>query len=61
MPELIGLSVEETKKTLKDLGLEVEINGVEEKEETEDMIVTEQLPKKGIKVNSGTKVIIYVK
>lgn len=56
MPDVTGITVGEAKKTLNELGLEVEIDG----EETEEAIVTDQLPKKGIQVNTGTKVTVYV-
>ena len=55
MPNVIGVSVEEAKKILKELGLEIEIVG----EENEESIIIEQLPKKGIQINSGTKVSVY--
>lgn len=56
MPNVIGVSTGEAKETLKELGLEVEVIG----EENEESIIVEQLPKKGIQINSGTKVIVYV-
>lgn len=56
MPDVTGMELSEAKKILKELGLEVEIEG----EGAEEMLVTDQLPKKGIKVNVGTKVTIYV-
>ena len=43
---------EDAKKALKELGLEVEIIG-------EGETVGDQLPKTGIKINTGTKVTIY--
>ena len=52
MPEVTGMGLDEAKKTLKEVGLEIEING-------EGDIVTEQLPKKGIQINTGTKVTVY--
>ena len=55
MPNVIGISVIEAKKILKELGLEVEVIG----EEIEESITVEQLPKKGIQINSGTKVSVY--
>ena len=55
MPDVTSINLKEAKKTLKDLGLEIQIEG----EETEESIVTDQLPKKGIQVNTGTKVTIY--
>lgn len=53
MPNVTGIELEEAKKVLKELGLEVEVNG-------ESGMVTDQLPKKGIQINAGTKVTIYV-
>lgn len=52
MPDVINMTIDEAKKTLKELGLEIEIDGEGEQ-------VADQLPKKGIQVNTGTKVIIY--
>jgi len=52
MPNVIDLSFTEAKKMLQELGLEVEVNG-------EGEVVTDQLPKKGIQINSGSKVTIY--
>ena len=59
MPSVIGLTVSEATKILKDLGFEVNIENRGESDEGNDKIVTEQLPKKGIKVYSGSKVTIY--
>lgn len=56
MPNLIGLTKKEAKTTLKEIGLEIEIK---ENEENTDTKITEQLPKAGIKVKSGTTVIGY--
>ena len=53
MPNVIDLNITEANKMLKELGLEVELSGQGEK-------VTDQLPKQGIQINSGTKVTIYV-
>ena len=52
MPDVTGITVDEAKKTLNEIGLEVEING-------EGEMITDQLPKKGIRINSGSKVNIY--
>lgn len=52
MPNVTGMTVEEAKKVLKELGLEITIEGEEE-------YITDQLPKKGIQINTGTKVIVY--
>jgi len=52
MPNVIDLTITEAKKMLQELGLEVELIG-------EGEIVTDQLPKKGIQINSSSKVTIY--
>ena len=46
------MTIDEAKKTLQELELEVEING-------EGETVIDQLPKKGIEINSGAKVTVY--
>ena len=56
MPDLIGLSLNDAKQVLKELNLEIEVNG----EESEKMVVKDQLPKKGIQVQEGTKIILYI-
>lgn len=55
MPDVTGVNLKDAKKMLNELGLEVKVQG----EELEETIVKEQLPKKGIEVNTGTKVTIY--
>lgn len=63
MPDVTGMSVSEAKKALKELGLEVDIgNESEESDEQEnsEKTVIDQLPKKGIQVNSNATVTIYV-
>ena len=56
MPELTGLSIKEAKKVLTDMELDFEVRGGNEEE-----IIQEQLPKKGIKISKGTRVILYTK
>ena len=53
MPKVTDLNIKEAKKVLEDLDLEVQISG-------EGEFVVDQLPKKGIQINKGTKVTIYV-
>ena len=53
MPNVTGFGLQEAKKVLEELDLEVEVSGEGEK-------VTDQLPKQGIQINSGTKVTIYI-
>lgn len=52
MPGLTGMTVNEAKKVIKEMGLEITIEG-------EGEYITNQLPKKGIQINIGTKVIVY--
>jgi len=62
MPNVIEMTAIDATKVLKELGLEVNIEGLDENEqETDEKVVTEQLPKKGIQITSGSKVTIYVK
>lgn len=56
MPDFIGLNLKEAKQVLNELKLEVSIDG----EETNESIITDQIPKKGIAINEGTKVILKV-
>ena len=53
MPDVTGITLKEAKTILKELGVEYEI-------ETEDLeaIITNQVPKKGIQISSGTKIIL---
>ena len=44
MPDITGMSINDAKKALKELGLEMEVIG-------EGETVTDQLPKNGIKIN----------
>ncbi|MGN1301686.1 MAG: PASTA domain-containing protein, partial [Clostridia bacterium] len=54
MPEVTGITLKEAKQILTENGLEYEAD-------TDNMeaIITDQLPKKGIGINQGTKVILY--
>lgn len=54
MPEVNGLTLKEAKKILKEAGLEYEVKGNDDGEAK----ITSQLPKKGIVINTGTKVIL---
>ena len=57
VPNVEGLTIEEARKILKESGLDINIENEEEINEKET-IIKEQLPKKGIKLKSGTKVIV---
>ena len=56
MPNLTGLTLKEAKKLVNEIGLEINI---EEEVDKENTVINEQTPKEGIKVNKGTKVILY--
>ena len=63
MPDVTGMSVSEAKKTLKEVGLEVDIGNQPEEnyeQENSEKTVIDQLPKKGIQINSNATVTIYV-
>ena len=53
MPNVTGITYYEAKKLLKEAG--IEINSILEAE----TIITDQVPKAGIKITNGTKVILY--
>lgn len=62
VPNIIGLSIKEAEKVLKEAGLELSIEGItEENKETldkENTIIKEQTPNEGIKINKGNKIFI---
>ncbi len=62
VPNITGLSIKEAEKVLKEIGLELSINGItEENEETldkENTIIKEQTPIEGIKINKGNKIFV---
>ena len=62
VPNVIGVSIKEAEKILKELGLELNIEGItEENKETldkEKTIIKEQTPTEGIKINKGNKIFV---
>ena len=64
VPNVIGLSIKEAEKILKDAGLELSFEGItEENEETldkENAIVKEQTPTEGITINKGNKIFVKI-
>ena len=58
VPNIEGLSIKEAEKSVKKLGLELNIENDSEELDRENTIVTEQTPKEGITVNKGSKVYI---
>ena len=64
-PNLVGLSIKEAEKTVKEIGLEISfenvVNDAEENEvsiDKENTIIKEQTPTEGIKINKGNKVFV---
>lgn len=64
VPKVTGLSIKESEKILKDIGLELSIEGItEENKETldkENTIINEQTPTEGIKINKGNKIFVKI-
>ena len=58
MPNVTGITIYEASKILKELGLKVDIDNNNE-EGDKEKIVVEQLPKKGIQINTGATVTLY--
>ena len=63
VPNIIGMTKQEAKKALEEVGLSIELRENEtdltENSNTEKNVITEQLPKAGIKIKEGTSVIAY--
>lgn len=56
MPNLIGLTAVEAKKEIKKLGLEADIkNNTGEEIDIQNAVITDQLPKQGIRINARNK------
>lgn len=61
IPNLIGLTIKDAKGKLKDLNLELEYEKLDNQPITEeDTVITEQLPKQGVKIKQGNKVMVQI-
>ena len=60
VPDIEGLSIEEAIKILKEVNLELQIKDEPEEYNKKETIVKEQLPKRGINMYEGTKVIVTI-
>lgn len=61
VPEIREMKVQEAKKILKEIGLELDIpTQIEENINLQDCYIKEQTPKPGIKINKGSKVSIEI-
>ncbi len=56
VPNIVGMEINQAKKELQSLGLEMEVR---ESIEGNNKKITQQLPKAGIKIKQGTSVIVY--
>ncbi len=59
VPNLIGLTIKEAKDEVKELGIEIEYEKEEEIDETQ-VTIKEQLPKQGIKIKQGNKIMVEI-
>lgn len=59
VPNIVGMSIKEAEKLLKESKLEISIENESEELDKENTVIKEQMPSSGIKINSGNKV--YVK
>lgn len=57
-PDIVGKSLSEAEKILKDVGLEISIEKETEGLDMENTFVKEQTPKSGINVKNGSKVYV---
>ena len=57
VPNIEGISIKKARGILEEIGLDIDIGEAEELDEA-NTIISEQLPKEGIKLNKGTKVIV---
>jgi len=56
VPNVTGMSIKEAEKILKELGIEIQID--EEGIDKENTTIHKQIPKEGIKINKGSKIIV---
>ncbi len=59
VPNVVGMTIKDAKKMLKDAGLEMRFDG-EEQTDNSDAIIKQQLPKNGIEVYEGTKISVII-
>ena len=54
------MTITEAKKVLKEVGLEYETQMTTEETTIENAVIIDQLPKQGISIAEGTKIILYM-
>ena len=60
VPNIEGKTIEEASKILKETGLEMQIENPPEELDKKTTVIKEQIPKQGIKVYNGTKIIVKI-
>lgn len=60
VPNVIGMSLKDAKEVLKEVGLEYDIKSSSEEYDIQNAVILDQLPKQGISIKSGTKIIVYL-
>ncbi|MBR1802442.1 MAG: PASTA domain-containing protein [Clostridia bacterium] len=60
VPKIEKMTIEEATKVLKEKGLEMQIENSPENLDKKTTIIQEQIPKQGIKVYEGTKIIVKI-
>lgn len=62
VPNIVGISIKDAEKTAKELGLELNIEGITEENrqeiDKENTIIKEQVPAEGIKIKKGNKIFV---
>lgn len=59
VPNVVGMTISEAEKDLKEVGLELDLD-IEGEINKKEVIIKEQLPKYGIKVYEGTKISVTI-
>lgn len=67
VPNVVGMTEREAKTVLEEVGLSLEVKETTSSQENENLeqtdnsqkLITEQLPKSGIKIKQGTSVVVY--
>lgn len=60
VPHIEGLTISEATKLLKELDLQIQIENEPEELDKTKAVIKEQIPKKGISVYNGTKIIVRI-
>ena len=58
VPNIVGITIKEAIKLLKEVGLEINIENESEELDTENTIIKKQTPDAKIKVNKGSNVFV---